>query len=59
MLEKSILRMRLGDLMKATNDFNKNNIIGSGRTGTMYNAVLDDGNSFMVKILQDTQHSEK
>ncbi|KAM7527521.1 hypothetical protein LguiB_030931 [Lonicera macranthoides] len=57
--EKSISRMRLGDLMKATNDFDKNNIIGSGRMGTMYKAVLDDGTSFMVKRLQDTQHSEK
>ncbi|KZV14573.1 inactive leucine-rich repeat receptor-like protein kinase-like [Dorcoceras hygrometricum] len=47
------------DLMKATNDFSKENIIGSGRTGTMYKAVLEDGTTLMVKRLQDTQHSEK
>ncbi|EEF35135.1 ATP binding protein, putative [Ricinus communis] len=51
--------MKLNDLMKATNSFNKENIIGSGRTGTMYKAELEDGTSLMVKRLQDSQHSEK
>ncbi|KAJ8559409.1 hypothetical protein K7X08_003467 [Anisodus acutangulus] len=59
MFEKSTSKMRLSDLMKATNNFSKNNIIGSGRTGTFYRAVLDDGTSLMVKRLQNTQHSEK
>lgn len=59
MFEKSASKMRLSDLMKATNNFSKNNIIGSGRTGTFYKAVLDDGTSLMVKRLQNTQHSEK
>ncbi|KAA8550513.1 hypothetical protein F0562_002197 [Nyssa sinensis] len=59
MFEKSVSKMRLSDLMKATNNFSKDNIIGSGRTGTMYRAVLEDGSSLMVKRLQDTQHSEK
>lgn len=59
MFEKSISKMRLSDLMKATNNFSKDNIIGSGRTGTMYKAVLEDGTSLMVKRLQDSQHSEK
>ncbi|GER57335.1 BAK1-interacting receptor-like kinase 1 [Striga asiatica] len=51
--------MSLNDLMKATNDFRNENIIGSGRTGTMYKAILQDGTCLMVKRLQDTQHSEK
>ncbi|OIW01063.1 hypothetical protein TanjilG_14246 [Lupinus angustifolius] len=51
--------MKLSDLMKATNNFSNVNIIGSGRTGTIYNAVLDDGTSLMVKRLQDSRHSEK
>ncbi|GKE09681.1 NB-ARC domains-containing protein, partial [Tanacetum coccineum] len=51
--------MRLSDLMKATNSFSKENIIGSGRTGCLYKAVLTDGNSLMIKRLQDTKHSEK
>ncbi|XP_022888038.1 probably inactive leucine-rich repeat receptor-like protein kinase At5g48380 [Olea europaea var. sylvestris] len=57
--EKSVSKMKLGDLMKATNDFSKENIIGLGRTGTMYKAVLQDGTSLMVKRLQDIQYSEK
>ncbi|KAK4268137.1 hypothetical protein QN277_024830 [Acacia crassicarpa] len=60
MFEKSVSKMKLSDLMKATNSFSKSNIIGSGRTGTMYKAVLDDGGTmFMVKRLQESQHSEK
>lgn len=59
LFEKSITKMRLSDLMKATNSFSKNNIIGSGRTGTMYKALLEDGTPLMVKRLQDSQRSEK
>uniref|UniRef100_A0A2P2MTM2 Uncharacterized protein MANES_13G056500 n=1 Tax=Rhizophora mucronata TaxID=61149 RepID=A0A2P2MTM2_RHIMU len=59
MFEKSIPKMRLNDLMKATNDFNKDNIIGSGGTGTMYKAILEDGTPLMVKRLKDSKHSEK
>ncbi|KAG6382996.1 hypothetical protein SASPL_157269 [Salvia splendens] len=58
MFEKSVSKMNLNDLMKATNDFSNENIIWSGRTGTVYKAVLEDGTSLMVKRLQDTQHSE-
>ncbi|CAH9103647.1 unnamed protein product [Cuscuta epithymum] len=59
MFEKSVSKMRLSDLMQGTDNFNKTNIIGSGRTGTLYKAVVADGTSFMVKRLQNTQHSEK
>ncbi|KAG8642052.1 probably inactive leucine-rich repeat receptor-like protein kinase At5g48380 [Manihot esculenta] len=59
MFEKSVSKMKLSDLMKATNSFNKDNIIGSGRTGTMYKAVLEDGTFLMVKRLQDSQRSAK
>ncbi|KAK7340410.1 hypothetical protein VNO77_21112 [Canavalia gladiata] len=59
MFEKTISKMNLSDLMKATNNFSKSNIIGSGRSGTVYKAVLDDGTSLMVKRLQESQHSEK
>ncbi|KAJ1399379.1 Protein kinase-like domain superfamily [Sesbania bispinosa] len=40
--------MKLSDLMKATNNFSNTNIIGSGRTGTVYKAALDDGTTLMV-----------
>ncbi|XAR58799.1 Non-specific serine/threonine protein kinase [Bertholletia excelsa] len=59
MFEKSVSKMKLSDLMKATNNFSKDYIVGLGRTGTMYRAVLEDGTAIMVKRLQDTQHSEK
>ncbi|KAJ7961722.1 Receptor-like kinase [Quillaja saponaria] len=59
MFEKSVLKMKLSDLMKATNNFSKDGIIGLGRTGAIYKAVLDDGTSLMVKRLQESQHSEK
>ncbi|XP_061974641.1 probably inactive leucine-rich repeat receptor-like protein kinase At5g48380 [Populus nigra] len=59
MFEKSVSKMRLSDLMKATNDFSNNNIIGAGRTGPMYKAVISDGCFLMVKRLQGSQRLEK
>ncbi|CAN1235997.1 Probably inactive leucine-rich repeat receptor-like protein kinase At5g48380 [Linum grandiflorum] len=59
MFEKSVSKMKLSDLIKATNNFHKDNIIGSGRTGTTYKAVLEDGTALMVKRLQDSQRSEQ
>ncbi|XP_058094350.1 probably inactive leucine-rich repeat receptor-like protein kinase At5g48380 [Magnolia sinica] len=58
MFEKSVSKMKFNDLMKATNNFHKDNIIGLGRTGTMYKATLPDGSFLAVKRLQDSQHSE-
>ncbi|CAI9778645.1 unnamed protein product [Fraxinus pennsylvanica] len=57
MFENSVSEMKLSDLMKATNDFSKENIIGLGRTGTMYKAVLKDGSCLIVKRLQGTRYS--
>lgn len=59
LFENSVSKMRLSDLMKATSEFTKNNIIGTGRTGNLYKGVLEDGTALMVKRLQDSQHSEK
>ncbi|XP_073263748.1 probably inactive leucine-rich repeat receptor-like protein kinase At5g48380 isoform X2 [Populus alba] len=59
LFEKSVSKMKLSDLLKATNHFHKENIIGTGRTGAVYKAVLEDGTPLMVKRLQDSQHSEK
>nr|CAB3466436.1 unnamed protein product [Digitaria exilis] len=58
MFENPVSKMKLSDLMKATNQFSKENIIGTGRTGTVYKAVLPDGSFLRVKRLQDSQHSE-
>ena len=58
MFENPVSKMKLSDLMKATKQFSKENIIATGRTGTMYRAVLPDGSFLAVKRLQDSQHSE-
>ncbi|KAL5990770.1 hypothetical protein ACLOJK_011674 [Asimina triloba] len=58
MFEKSVSKMKFSDLMKATNDFHKDNIIGSVSTGTMYKATLPDGSFLAVKRLHDSQRSE-
>ncbi|XP_062105120.1 probably inactive leucine-rich repeat receptor-like protein kinase At5g48380 [Humulus lupulus] len=60
LFENSVSKMKFSDLMKASNNFHKDNIIGSsGRTGTMYRAMLPDGQFLMVKRLQDSQRLEK
>lgn len=59
MFEKSVSKMSLDDLMKATNSFSNNNLIGSGRMGAMYKATMPDGALFTVKRLQDSQRTEK
>ncbi|ERN19799.1 hypothetical protein AMTRI_Chr05g70070 [Amborella trichopoda] len=59
MFEKTASKMRFDNLMKATNNFSKDNIIGTGRTGTMYKATLPDGSFLVVKRLEESQHTEK
>lgn len=59
MFEKPINKIKLSDLMTATNDFSPENIIGSGRTGTVYRATLADGSVMAIKRLRDTAQSEK
>ncbi|CAA7396610.1 unnamed protein product [Spirodela intermedia] len=59
MFEKSISKMKLSDLMGATNDFSDETIIVSSGTGTVYRATLPDGSRLAVKRLRDSQHSEK
>lgn len=58
MFESSVSKMKLSDLLAATNDFNKEHVIASGRTGTMYKATLPDKTILAIKRLQDSQHSE-
>lgn len=57
--KKTVAKMKLSDLMKATNEFSDENIISAGRTGTMYKALLSDGTSLAVKRLKDSNHMEK
>jgi serine/threonine protein kinase len=45
--------------MDATNDFSPENIIGSGRTGTVYRVTLTDGSVMAIKRLRDSAQFEK
>ncbi|KAL0456543.1 UNVERIFIED_CONTAM: putative LRR receptor-like serine/threonine-protein kinase [Sesamum latifolium] len=45
-------RLSYGDLLKATNGFSEANLIGSGRFGSVYKGVLEDGQTLIaVKVL--------
>lgn len=59
LFEKPLRKLKLSDLMAATGDFNRDNIIGSGRTGTIYKAFLPDGSMLAVKRLCPSSHTEK
>ncbi|KAI3967814.1 hypothetical protein MKW92_025613 [Papaver armeniacum] len=49
LFKKPLVKIKLGDLMAATNNFNKETIIISTRTGTSYKAVLSDGSALSIK----------
>eukprot|EP01018_Ginkgo_biloba_P002723 Gb_38790 [translate_table: standard] len=59
MFEKPLVKIKLADLMVATNDFSPENIIGSGRTGTMYKATMVDGSVMAIKRLRASSQTEK
>jgi hypothetical protein len=59
LFEKPIRQMRLADLVAATDDFSKDNIILCGRTGTLYKAKLPDGSLLAVKRLRPCSQSAK
>ncbi|KAJ7297072.1 hypothetical protein O6H91_09G109700 [Diphasiastrum complanatum] len=59
MFEKPLVRIRLSDLMAATNAFSKDNIIGMGRTGIFYKATLRDGSVLAIKRLSPSSYSDR
>ncbi|KAI5055351.1 hypothetical protein GOP47_0030496 [Adiantum capillus-veneris] len=59
LFEKPLKKLKLADLMAATGDFNRENIIGSGRTGTIYKAFLPDGSMLAVKRLRPSSQTDK
>ena len=60
LFEKPLMKLKLSELMFVTNDFSKENIIWSGRTGTVYKAFLADGSMLAVKRLNPSSlHSDK
>uniref|UniRef100_A0A2P2IK75 Protein kinase domain-containing protein n=1 Tax=Rhizophora mucronata TaxID=61149 RepID=A0A2P2IK75_RHIMU len=59
LFQKPLVKVKLADLMAATNNFSPENIIISTGTGTTYNAVLPDGSALAVKHLNNCKLSEK
>ncbi|XP_031480610.1 probable inactive receptor kinase At1g27190 [Nymphaea colorata] len=59
MFQKPIVKIKLADLMAATNNFDPENIILSNRTGTTYRALLYDGSALAIKRLPNCRLSEK
>ncbi|KAI5062638.1 hypothetical protein GOP47_0023177 [Adiantum capillus-veneris] len=59
LFEVPVKKLKFSDLMAATNDFSKDNIIGEGWTGTVYKGVLPDGSVLAVKRLRRSSQSEK
>ncbi|OMO79103.1 hypothetical protein CCACVL1_13912 [Corchorus capsularis] len=59
LFQKPLVKVKLADLMAATNNFNAENIIVSTRTGTTYKAVLPDGSALAIKRLTTCKLGEK
>eukprot|EP00249_Psilotum_nudum_P020103 c27568_g1_i1 orf=281-2113(+) len=59
LFEKPLVKMKLSDLMQATNDFGKDNIIATGRMGTVYKAILRDGSMLAIKRLPLPTQTDK
>ncbi|CAK7338613.1 unnamed protein product [Dovyalis caffra] len=59
LFQKPLVKVKLADLMAATNNFSPENIIISTRTGTTYKAVLPDGSALAIKRLSTCKLGEK
>ncbi|KAJ0254058.1 Serine-threonine/tyrosine-protein kinase [Hirschfeldia incana] len=59
LFQKPLVKVKLGDLMYATNHFGSENVIVTTRTGTTYKAVLPDGSALAVKHLRGCKLEEK
>uniref|UniRef100_A0A1J3IEQ7 Putative inactive receptor kinase n=1 Tax=Noccaea caerulescens TaxID=107243 RepID=A0A1J3IEQ7_NOCCA len=59
LFQKPLVKVKLGDLMAATNNFSSENIIVSTRTGKTYKALLPDGSALAVKHLSECKLGEK
>ncbi|KAK9113982.1 hypothetical protein Syun_020779 [Stephania yunnanensis] len=59
LFQKPLVKVKLGDLMAAANDFRQDNVIVSTRIGTSYKAVLPDGSALSIKRLHTCRVSEK
>ncbi|KAL3813750.1 hypothetical protein ACJIZ3_015018 [Penstemon smallii] len=59
LFQKPIVKVKLADLLVATNNFGNENVINSSRTGTTYKAVLSDGSVLAIKRMSACKMGEK
>ncbi|KAJ9187576.1 hypothetical protein P3X46_003017 [Hevea brasiliensis] len=59
LFQKPIVKIKLADILLATNNFDLENIVISTRTGVSYKAVLPDGSALAIKRLSDCKLTEK
>lgn len=59
LFQKPLVKVKLADLMAATNNFNPESILILTRTGTTYKAVLPDGSALAIKRLNACKMSER
>ncbi|KAK8497462.1 hypothetical protein V6N11_076290 [Hibiscus sabdariffa] len=59
LFQKPLVKLKLADLMAATNNFNAENIVVSTSMGTTYRAVLPDGSVLAIKRLTTCKLDEK
>ncbi|KAI7993371.1 putative inactive receptor kinase [Camellia lanceoleosa] len=59
LFQKPIVKIKLNDLMAATNNFDSESISVTTRTGVSYKAILQDGSALEIKRLSVCKLSEK
>ncbi|CAI9780647.1 unnamed protein product [Fraxinus pennsylvanica] len=59
LFQKPLVKVKLADLLAATNGFSAENVIVSTSTGTTYKAVLPDGSALAIKWLNTCKMGEK
>lgn len=59
LFQKPIVKVKLADLLAATNGFDPETMLTETRTGVSYKAVLPDGSALAVKRLIGCGHGEK
>ncbi|KAM0033589.1 putative protein kinase RLK-Pelle-LRR-Xa family [Helianthus debilis subsp. tardiflorus] len=59
LFQKPLVKVRLVDLMIATNNFSKESVIVSTGSGTTYKAVLRDGSAIAIKRLSACKLNER
>lgn len=59
LFQKPLRKVRVADLLAATNNFSQENVMISTRTGTTYKAMLPDGSVLAIRRLNASKLSEK